>query len=565
MIEVKRPVLLDANLKDAAMLHPTKGTLKLTMEGVSEATLTLEDRAETVPMHGWVRLYNQLGFAGYFRRSSRGRNIGTDNSYTLRHGIDILQDSIWDAETTFTGTMTQFLTALLDKQTHLIQGPGDDAPRKPWALSSCADTSTVTKEINYDNLMDLFEECVTQGGDYYFTYDQTVWPWTVSLVAKPSAVASEFRLERNVEKCSIKDNDSELCTRLILNVNAMENDETLADYTDITVKQNNSGYRVYNNTTAQASYGIIVKTADIDIAGPIPADPTDPCAEADAWAADFLARRAAPTLQVEIDGQVLKGLTGDSWDESRIGTMVRVALPEYGDPVTERCVTVSYPDLYGTPDRVTVSLANALPTFTRTMKQTQRTLARHSRSGRSSAREAKNFVQHFEITDKAGNILKQAGLQLDADGLLVYANDNVNMIGSRFNVQADQIGMVVGYTDSVGNYIKAGEICLSINSSGDTNAVINASKIYLLGQTIADTITANYIQTQISSVTSLSANNFTTTGEVYVKNGAGQSTSLRNAIAELQIVSVSGGYRLQYARFNQNGWSYAPGTITIPT
>ena len=199
MTEVKNPILLDSNLADQTMLHPGKGTLKMQMEGVSECTLTLEDRAETIPMHRWVKIWNTMGFVGCFRRTGRGRNIGTDNSYTLRHGIDILQDSVWDDEEKFEGTKTEFLTALLNKQTHLIQGPGDAEPRKPWVLGSCADTGSVNKDIKYDNLLDLFESAVEQGGGYYFTYNMSVWPWQVSLVAKPSDVASEFRLDRNME------------------------------------------------------------------------------------------------------------------------------------------------------------------------------------------------------------------------------------------------------------------------------------------------------------------------------------------------------------------------------
>lgn len=482
MTEVKRPILLGVDeygnqLADQTMLHPAKGTLKLQMEDVSECTLTLEDKAESIGMHRWVKIWNTLGFVGFFRRTSKGRNIGTDNSYTLRHGIDILQDSIWDAEETFAGTKTQFLTAILNKQTQLIQGPGDSSPRKPWVLGSCADSGNVKKDIKYDNLMDLFEGCVEQGGGYYFTYNMNVWPWQVSLVAKPDTVASEFRLDRNMEKCQIKDNDSELCTRLVLSVNKMVKDDTLsgetADGSD--VNQNATVVRTYNNSTAQSNYGIIVKTADIDVENDT--FPNGPFPEADAWAADFMARRAEPMLQVEIDGAVLKGVTGDDWDETKIATKVQVALPDYATAIAERCVTITYPEMYGDKDRITVSLANALPTYTKSMATTQKQVTRNTRSGRASARQAKNFVQHFQITDKTGKVLQQAGMKLDANGMLVYADDNVNMVGARFNVQADKIGMVVG-TNQDGNYIKAGEIALEINKEGST-ARINANRIII--------------------------------------------------------------------------------------
>ncbi|MBR3333742.1 MAG: hypothetical protein IKG23_05585 [Clostridia bacterium] len=473
MIEVKMPELLNASMGVANVLHPTDGTLRLSMDSPSECTLTLEDKAEAIPMHGWVKIYNQLGFVGIYRRISRERDITTNNTYTLRHGIDILQDSVWDAEETYEGTTAQFLTALLNKQTQLVNGV------KPWVLGSCADTSNVKKDINYDNLLDLLEGVNEQGSGYYFTYDQTSFPWTVSLVAKPSDVASEFRLNRNIERCRISDNDSELCTRLILNVNQMVDDAALAQKTGKTVKQNESVIRTYNNAAAQANYGIIVKTADIDVTGDT--FPNGPFPEADAWAQKFLNQRADPLLNIEIDGHVLKGITGFDWDDSKIGTQVRVALPEYPVAIAERCVTVNYTSLYGDPDRVTVSLANALPTFSSSMKSTQKAVASNARGGRGAARQAESFDQHFQITDDAGNVLRQAGMHLDANGLLVYADDNENNVGTKFEVQANKIGMVIGTRPDGTNFVKGGEISLAINADHGTTATIAADCINIQG------------------------------------------------------------------------------------
>ena len=72
--------------------------------------------------------------------------------------------------------------------------------------------------------------------------------------------------------------------------------------------------------------------------------------------------------------------------------------------------------------------------------------------------------------------------------------------------------------------IKAADICTSINESVDPIAVINASKIYLLGQTIANTITANYIDSKISTLATLhakdiSANSITAGVNLYLPNG----------------------------------------------
>jgi len=476
MRTVKNPILLDANLNDQEMLRPTKGSLSLQLCDVSECSLTLPLDSPNVHMHAWIKVFNQNGFVGIFRRTSNNRSIPNDLSTTFRHGIDILQDSIWDDETDFEGTKAEFLTALLNKQTSLIQGPGDSAPRKPWVLGTCADTSTYKKSIKYNNLLDLFQDLEDEGGDYYFSYNQTVWPWTVSFLHRSSTVASEFRLKRNMEKCRISENDSELCTRLVLQINSMMEDSSLDD-----VKQNKMIARTYNNDAAQAIYGVIVKTEDIDTTDSVP---NGPFPDSDAFAAKYLADRAAPLVTVQIDGRELYRQTGDTWDEAQMGTLCRAAIPDYDTYIAQRLVGVNYPDLFGVPDRVVLTLSNATPktlrdksNLSRSVASAERTAVRAGGGGRSNAREIESFDQHFKIVDDSNKVLKQAGMHLDANGLLVYADDNQNMVGARFNVQADKIGMVVGENQS-GNFIKAGEIALSINATtGESTALIDAAHV----------------------------------------------------------------------------------------
>lgn len=534
MRTVKNPILLDANLNDQEMLRPTKGSLSLQLCDVSECSLTLPLDSPNVHMHAWIKVFNQNGFVGIFRRTSNNRNIPNDLSTTFRHGIDILQDSIWDDETDFEGTKSEFLTALLNKQTSLIQGPGDSAPRKPWVLGTCADTSTYKKSIKYNNLLDLFQDLEDEGGDYYFSYDQTVWPWTVSFLQRSGTVASEFRLKRNMEKCRISENDSELCTRLVLQINSMMADSSLDD-----VKQNKMFARTYNNAAAQAIYGVIVKTEDIDTTDSVP---NGPFPDSDAFAAKYLADRAAPLVTVQIDGRELYRQTGDTWDEAQMGTLCRAAIPDYDTYIAQRLVGMNYPDLFGVPDRVVLTLSNATPktlrdksNLSRSVASAERTAVRAGGGGRSNAREIESFDQHFKIVDDSNKVLKQAGMHLDANGLLVYADDNQKMVGARFNVQADQIGMVVGTRDGH-NYIKAGEIALSINSTtGESAALIEASHIHLLGETIANQISAEYITAKLATVSLLTVGAINA-GGYWVGN-----TNLLHAIAGIGSATASGG------------------------
>ena len=108
-----------------------------------------------------------------------------------------------------------------------------------------------------------------------------------------------------------------------------------------------------------------------------------------------------------------------------------------------------------------------------------------------------------------GSILEQAGLQLNAQGVLIYAESNPNMIGAKLKVQADQIALVVSGTGANAK-VNAASIVIGINNQKGTFVKIRADKIDLegyvtmssLNATLAD---AGYIETDDLYVT----NNFT--------------------------------------------------------
>lgn len=532
-MSVKLPVLLDSSMQESAVLYPAKGSLKIKASGVSEAQLTLADKSTTIPMHGWVKIWNQNGFVGVFRRTSRNNNITVDKSVTLRHGIDILNDSVWEDQEDFEGTLPEYITAILNHQTSLINGV------RPWVLGTCEKTASVSKSINYDNLMDLLQGTVDDGEDYYFTYDQTVWPWQINLVAKPAGVLSEFRLNRNIERCKISDNDSEMCTRLILNIN-----KTVESTDPDTQTETKTVWRVYNNAAGQAAYGIVTKTADIDVTQDTL--PEGPFPEADAWAAAFFAKRAAPQLQIQIDGLVLKQITGLDWDESQICELCRVALPEYAEPIEQRVVAITYPDPWGTPERISVSLANVLPSYTNSLNDLARQTSVLASENRYTERIESSFSKRFAIYDKQGNILRQAGMELDANGFLVYADDRENMVGARFNLQADMVGMVVGTNPDGNHFIKAGEIALSINSStGESEAKINADHVYI---NATDDVKAWAADTDATLVT---------------QSAAIQTLYAQKVTADQVVAIVNGGTfsSITTTSLNVGGQSIAPNTV----
>lgn len=106
--------------------------------------------------------------------------------------------------------------------------------------------------------------------------------------------------------------------------------------------------------------------------------------------------------------------------------------------------------------------------------------------------------------DNVDEILRQAGLSINAQGVLVYADDNVNMWLSRLNVQADRIGLVVQGSGANAS-IKAAEIVTSINNSGST-VIISADHIDLDGY-----VTAGQLSATNAAITNLTTGQTTAT------------------------------------------------------
>ena len=405
MTRVRMPGLLNGELLETARLPVLSGQYQLTADEPSQATLTIPEDGPVVKLRDWIALHDAAGLMGIYRVTNITQTVRRHIQLTLMHGIDVLADSHWAAETEYKGKPRGFLEAALNEQTALIDGV------KPWQLGACEDTETdLDEKISYSRLSDVVPKAVQEGGDYQFEYDQSHFPWTMNLVRKPTAAACEFRLLRNITSATITYNDADLCTRLILS----------------NTSGGESRVRVYDAGAAiQNEWGVVTKTASIDTNDDLDAASWP---EAEAWVAAFFALHAAPSVQIQIEGRELYSLTGESWDRASLGRMCRVALPDYGHTFLERVVGITYPDPFGDPDRVVVSLANALPKFSETVKLLEKTAQSASRAAGGAARKADQteaaLDEHKVIYQTAINktdreisgIASATGLQFNADG-----------------------------------------------------------------------------------------------------------------------------------------------------
>ena len=168
MITVKRPRLLDSNLKETAALYPLGLQINLQTPGVSTATLTLSPNDAEPGMHDWIEIYNQNGSVGVYRVTNPVTDFNQQLTLTLRHGIDCLADSVLESQEDYKGAPAALLTRLLNAQKTLVNGV------KPWTLGTCAATDDIEVNINYPRLSELLNNIEEQLEGYLIVYDPYV-------------------------------------------------------------------------------------------------------------------------------------------------------------------------------------------------------------------------------------------------------------------------------------------------------------------------------------------------------------------------------------------------------
>lgn len=452
-VNTRLPRLLDANRQERARLRPTASSLQLQLNATSTAQMTLPHSATLPAMHDWVELYTAKGSAGLYRVTAMAQQAQLECTVTLMHGIDTLSDCVWVGQTDYSGTVAGFLQQLLAHQKQVY-----------WQLGTCQDAGAWKKSgINYDRISDLLADLIGERHGYYLTYDFSTWPWTLNLLALPQTVSAEWRLGRNVHTCTYNRNDNDLCTRLYLSVSTTTTSSvpgytpeeldgrTVPEIETSTVKTTETNVRTYDNAAAQAVYGIVEKTADIN---------TEDVVDPNAWAQQFLQDRAEPTVQITIDGYELAALTGDSWDDFTLGKLTRCCLVNDGITVHERVVGVTYSDIQGEPTHVVVELANRLAKFSESIATAQKsasaasaTATKASRGGGSSTKDMEHWAmvvqKAVEALDGTGlTDLWETGIELDAQtGARLYSMyQGMSSSLAELRVQNDQISTLVTKT-----------------------------------------------------------------------------------------------------------------------
>lgn len=498
-MSVKLPHLLDSSLAETAVLNPSRLSVDLKKDPVSSADMTVPMDAE-IPMRGWIELYTIHGSAGIYRVSQMDTDYDrNEQRLALEHGVCVLNDAILTGDTELSKTPSQWLDTLLAKQT-VKRGNTSF-----WAKGTVTPTTTVYLTPGGSTLLNLIQKMMDQLPDYTLSFDQSSFPWTISIVAKQSSVTAEGRLSRNLSSVRVSYDDSDLCTRVY--ANGLSN-----------------GYKDADTT---GTYGIVEQYLSLD------ADISS--TDANRIADRYLRKRKEPAISVSLDAVDLSAATGETFDAFTLGKKFRLAMPAYNVTVEQWITGVKYEDVFAEPEHVTLTLANMVADLSTRMARTTKTadeadrqssynqtqinrnyvkLSAHERvmTGNGTTADYQSYInikahgtEIAQITQKTGieglgtseTLLSKINVS-EGNITTLVAKTGIDSLGqnqtlySKITQNAEDIELKVSSSDYNGN-----EIVSKINLSS-TTIDISASKINLSGY-----VTASQLSTTNANITNL--------------------------------------------------------------
>ena len=577
----------------------------------STATMTPADMTG-IGINSWLRDDTNPGAGIVWRVKSISQAFATDTpTVTLEHVINTLRDNILFGEitpATITGN-PKATTCSAEQAVRFILARSSD-----WVLGSFSYGGVSNPyKFDGDSLYDALEIVSNSLNDAWWSYDMSVYPFRLNITAKTANTSSELRAGRNLTTITKTVDRSAMITRFY----PIGKD-------DLHIP----GDCVERNTNL---YGVVSK---------VETDTTiEDVGELRRWAEERIKNHCEPDVTIDVEGFELADATGESLDRLTLGSYCRVPLPEFGTTITERIVTINYPDKIHQPTVFRVELANTRTDVTRIIADAIKG-GTSGKGGRGAARQQKEdhawiedtedhvalcaeaiigrgpdgvdwrrfstivvdgegihqrvektegdvvtaftqidanekriqleaqraigkegelsaniIVQADRITSEVQNRISEQNqlssritqtataiqqevsarilgdTQLDSqitqtankiDMEVTRATTAEGLLSGRITVEAGKITQIVSAVGADGQ-VTAASICLAINNGG-SSATINADKIYLLGQTIANTITANYIDTKVSSLATLHAkditcNSITAGVNIYGPNG----------------------------------------------
>lgn len=333
------PRLLDANMDEKARLRPTSLSLDLALTPLSTAQMRLPDGEPAVMVRDMVELFAPSGSVGMYRVSELDtvRGVGGGTDLYLQHALVTLSDSLATGVQAMSGPVAQVVATLLEAQNEMH-----------WVLGDC--DVPIDYEIVYsyteDNLLKALLGLIELLPDAYtLEFNTRIHPFVMHIRAISDEVFCEARLSRNMASVRQRIDASELCTR-VTPFGAGEGTDRIG-LTGLTGQE-------YMDADTIDTWGIVARTfVSEEIFDSISLQEV---------ATRYLDKHKNPTHSIEIDGVDLYAATGEEIDRFKMGRICRVCLPEHSLVMYDRVIAKHYPDVYGQPNKVTVTLANKVRT-----------------------------------------------------------------------------------------------------------------------------------------------------------------------------------------------------------
>lgn len=494
------PRLLDASGGEARRINAQFAAVNLNITPLSTATIELLDN-DSIPARSYVEMFTSSGSAGVFRTRTPQVGYGTQsNTVEMEHAICEIGDYLVTAKIETEKTAAQAISQLF----------GYYGGSK-WQLGSVASTDTVTLEADYDNILQSILAVMEQIPGYMMTFNFLTTPWTFSVVAKPSSVAAEGRLSRNVQSVRIIEDDSELCTRVYAK------------------GLGSGGAYGYMDADTITTYGVVERVAS---------NSKMTSAQATRVANLYLEKHKHPRLSIEIDAQDLAQITGESLDELAIGNVYRLALPDYNVTREETITALQYSDIYGAPGSVGVTLSEEEETAVSFLHKTG--------SGGAGTRKKveEDYAWIEDLNDRVSLVAMDmqgldARIDVTASQIRSEVSDSVSGLHSSITQTASQIRSEVSGSISSAYYSIIDQTDSHIRSevgtavSGIYSSVIEQTGSYIrqeiaaTGSEIASSVieqTGSYIRSEIASAASGVTSSVIVQTQSYVRQVVGVKT-----------------------------------------
>ena len=557
-------------------------------------SVTLKERDATATMNpadmdgigvnSWFKSDSGPGEGTVWRVSNIRQNFGSRTpTVELEHAINTLRDRILfgevkasDISGSSTCTAQQAINYILNKQSD-------------WVLYQIDYNVSAPYKFDGDSLFDAIETVCKTLSDCWWDYDMSVYPFRLKIIQKPTGVDSELNPARNLVTLNRTIDKSGMYTRLY----PIGKDD---------LHLTGSGYVEKNTST----YGVIERTESDNT--------QETAAELLAWATERLNRHAEPVVTVEAEGLELVRATGESLDRLQLGRICRIPLSEFSTTIQERIIELNYPDALFQPESVRVKMGNQSEDVVNIIAESMKSAGR---GGRASSRQSKEDHAWIEDTDTHVSLcalgiigrdasgkpnwtrlseitvgedgIYQGVTSLQGDMVVAQAAITVNeraitaevtratgaesSLSGQLTVEAGKVSMVVGTKTVQGqqvNYIKAGEITLAINEAGESEAHIDANKVYIgndksttviAGKCSLSDVTADYIAGKIATIGTLNgiaasfSGNVSTTSGIIGYQVYADGNNISNPVMDLQITGpTSNVYTLQAKKATDTSW-----------